>query len=377
MMRDVWFIGCHDLKVYFRNRAVYVWLFVVPLVFVYFMGFANRGPGDPSAPRPVVRVVNLDSGYLGAAFLEELGMQGLDVLPEERASEAKRVLRVPEGFTESIESGRSGTVTWEATGVDDDPMSALVELRVMRAVLALNGRWVELAGKEAELGAGAEGLKALRERPDPVSLDSRYAGRRPIPSGFYLSLPGVMVMYVMMNTLIFGGASLAWARRSGVLRRMRVHPVSRGALLGGKIIGLILLGAVQVAVFLAAGKWWFGVDWGDSGLGVLLVLLVYAWVAAALGVLLGSVVRGEEKVTGLCILLGLVMAALGGCWWPLEVVPQHVRTLAYLFPTGWAMDALHQLITYGNGLAGAREELGVLVLFGLAAQWAAVRWFRD
>lgn len=106
-------------------------------------------------------------------------------------------------------------------------------------------------------------------------------------------------------------------------------------------------------------------------------MLVYAWVAAALGVLLGSVVRGEEKVTGLCILLGLVMAALGGCWWPLEVVPAHARTLAYLFPTGWAMDALHQLITYGNGLAGAREELGVLVLFGLAAQWAAVRWFRD
>lgn len=376
-MRTLGYIGWHDLKVYFRNRSVYVWLFVVPLVFVYFMGFANRGPGDPQAPRPSLRVENLDDGYFGEAFLAELGLQGLDVVPEERASEVKRVLRVPAGFTEAIESGRSGTVTWEATGPDEDPMAALVELRVVRAVLALNGRWVELAGKEGELGEGAEGLARLRAREDPVGLEVRFAGRRPIPSGFYLSLPGVMVMYVMMNLLIFGGASLAWARRSGVLRRMRVHPVSRGSLLGGKIFGLMLLAVVQIAVFLAAGKWWFGVDWGDSWLGVLLVLLVYAWVAAALGVLLGSVVVSEEKVTGLCILLALVMAALGGCWWPLEVVPEQVRTLAYLFPTGWAMDALHQLITYGNGLAGAREELGVLVLFGVAAQWAAVRGFRD
>ena len=55
---------------------------------------------------------------------------------------------------------------------------------------------------------------------------------------------------------------------------------------------------------------------------------------------------------------------------------QLLRFLAYCFPTGWAMDALHQLITFGAGLESAIDEIGVLALFGLAANLAAIRWFR-
>jgi|GEM_PF-2890677 len=40
------------------------------------------------------------------------------------------------------------------------------------------------------------------------------------------------------------------------------------------------------------------------------------------------------------------------------------------------MDALHQLITFGAGLESAIDEIGVLALFGLAANLAAIRWFR-
>ena len=45
-------------------------------------------------------------------------------------------------------------------------------------------------------------------------------------------------------------------------------------------------------------------------------------------------------------------------------------------PSGWAMDALHQLISFGGGFAEAKEEIGVLALFGLGLNLAAVRLFR-
>jgi len=70
------------------------------------------------------------------------------------------------------------------------------------------------------------------------------------------------------------------------------------------------------------------------------------------------------------------MAALGGCWWPLEIVPDFVKRLAHLVPTGWAMDALHQLITFGGGFAKAKGAIGVLFLFGLAANFTAAKCFR-
>ena len=51
------------------------------------------------------------------------------------------------------------------------------------------------------------------------------------------------------------------------------------------------------------------------------------------------------------------MAALDGCWWPLEVASPAVQSAALVVPTGRAMAALHQLITFGTGFAGAREEI--------------------
>jgi ABC-type multidrug transport system permease subunit len=376
--RPALLIGHNDLRLFLRNRASFIWLFVIPLAFVYFMGFANRRPGSPSAPRPTVVMDNRDAGFLGSVFLDALGAQGLNALSPTNADTAKRGVRLATNFTAEVLAGRQARVEFFTVGsADTDPASALVSVRMARALIALNSDLVEYASAHGRQTPTAAALKELQQRPNPVALDATYAGRKPIPSGFNLSLPGVLVMYLMMNLLIFGGASVAWERRSGVLRRMAALPVSRGAVIGGKVYGLMLLALVQIVVLLLAGRFLFHVNLGDALGGILVVLLVYAWVAASLGVLVGSLVRAEDKVVGLCVLASIVMAALGGCWWPLEFVPESVKVLAHCVPTGWAMDALHQLITFGGGLAEAKLPLAVLALFGLAANAAAAKFFRS
>lgn len=370
-------IGHNDLRLFLRNRSSFVWLFVMPVAFVFFMGFANRGPGGPNVPRPSVRVENLDAGWLGAAFLDELGQQGLNVLAPTNTDAARRGLRIPADFSGRILAGQQGKVEFfTVKGVDEDPASAMVALRVACALIAMNSDLIEHAAAQAGAPPSPEALQALRERAPVVALEATFAGRKPMPTGFSFSLPGVLVMYLMMNLLIFGGATLANERRGGVLRRIETFPVTRVALILGKVYGLMLLAAAQVLVLLLAGRFLFQVAFGDSLGGILVVLLVYSWVAASLGILIGSLVRAEDKVVGLCVLASLVMAALGGCWWPLEFVPPALKTVALLLPTGWAMEALHQLITFGSGLAGAKTALLVLFGFGVTANAAAMRFFR-
>lgn len=375
-MKFVWTIGCNDLRIFLRNRASWVWLFVMPLAFVFFMGFANRGPGGPATPRPPVVVENADAGILGAQFLALLGDQGLQVLAPTNAGEARRGIRIPADFTDTVVAGRQGKVTFQTLPGSENAASALVEIRVARALIALNSLLLEHATTHPGLRPTPEALEALRAQPDPVVLRSSHAGRRPIPTGFGFSLPGVLVMYLLMNLLIFGATSLTWERRSGVLRRIVTHPVTRLQLLAGKLFGLLLLAAVQITFLLVCGHFLFGVNLGDHFLGILAALLVYAWVCASFGLLAGSVVRGEDKVVGLCVLASMVMSALGGCWWPLEIVPAWVQRLAHAFPTAWAMDALHQLITFGAGLDAAAPALGILALFGILANTLALRLFR-
>ena len=49
------------------------------------------------------------------------------------------------------------------------------------------------------------------------------AGKRPVPMGFEQSVPGYMVMFIMMNQLMYGGISVAGERRS-VLSQSRLGP---------------------------------------------------------------------------------------------------------------------------------------------------------
>lgn len=248
----------------------------------------------------------------------------------------------------------------------------------MRALIALNGHLLEAATRPGASNTFTEAtLREVMAVPNPVTLNARFAGRKPAPSGFSFSLPGNLVMYLMMNLLIFGGATLAAERRAGVIKRLAVHPVTRGEIVLGKIYGLMLLGAVQIAFFLAVGKFFFGVNLGANLPAVMFTLLVFAWVAGSLGVLAGCLLASEDRVAAVCVLASLLMAALGGCWWPLELAPPTLKMIALCLPTGWAMQALHQLISFGSGLDAVLLPLAVLLGFGAAANWLAARFFRS
>jgi ABC-2 type transport system permease protein len=180
-------------------------------------------------------------------------------------------------------------------------------------------------------------------------------------------------MYLMMNLLVFGGATISAERRNGVIKRLMVFPVTHLEIVTGKIYGLMLLGLVQILFFLAVGKFLFYVNLGANLPAVTLTLL---------GCLRGSLVRwacwwAHDRVNGICVLAALLMPALGGCWLPLEIGPPLLKTIALCTPTGCALQALHQLISFGSDFNAVLVPLAVLVAFGVAANWLAARCFKS
>jgi ABC-type multidrug transport system permease subunit len=350
----------------------------MPLAFIYFTGFANRGQGDPANRHPRLLVTNDDTHFLGRIFSEELGVQGLRLLKPEEAGDASGEIHIPVDFTSRAlrqEQTRLRFLKHEDAGDGD---AAIIELRLVRALVALNGHLLEAAAKTNGTQAlSEERLHELLTATNPVSLEARFAGRKPVPSGFSFSLPATLVMYLAMNLLIFGGATLAAERRNGVIRRLMSCPLTRGELVQGKIYGLMLLGAVQIFFFLAMGRFAFHINLGANLPAVTLTLLVFAWVAGSLGVLVGSLTVAEDRVIGICVLVSLLMSALGGCWWPLEIAPPIQKTIALFLPTGWVLQALHQLISFGSGFEAAVVPLAVLLVFGTGANLLAARFFRS
>jgi ABC-2 type transport system permease protein len=377
-MKRILDIGHTDLRLFLKHKSAYVWLFLVPLAFVYFMGFASRGPGNPYNRTPPVLIENQDANFLGRIFLDEMSAKDMWLLSPTNRETAARVVRIPAGFTDNALQLKQTKLQFLNRNNSGEADAALIEVRLVSALIAMNGHLLEAATQTNESGPFTE--KQLREimaKPNPVSLTAKFAGRKPVPSGFNFSLPGNLVMYLMMNLLIFGGATIAAERRNGVIKRLMVHPVTRLEIVMGKIYGLMLLGVVQILFFLAVGKFLFHVSLGANLPAVALTLLIFAWVAGSLGVLVGSLSAAEDRVTGICVLASLLMAALGGCWWPLEIGPPALKTIALCTPTGWALQALHQLISFGSDFSAVLKPIAVLLGFGAAANLIAARFFRS
>jgi ABC-2 type transport system permease protein len=376
-MKRIMDIGHTDLRLFFKNRSAYVWLFIVPLAFVYFIGSANRGAGDPYNRTPPVLIENTDTNFLGRIFLDELASQKMWLLDPTNRETAARVIRVPADFTSKILRQEQGSVQFLRRDDSGDADAALIEVRLVRALIAMNGHILEAAMATNSNGTLTEKkLRAVMAAPDPVSLNASFAGRKPVPSGFSFSLPGILVMYLMMNLLIFGGATVSSERRNGVIKRLMVYPVTHFEIVTGKIYGLMLLGLMQILFFLTVGKFLFHVNLGANLPAVTLTLILFAWVAGSLGVLAGSLIAAPDRVNGICVLASLLLAALGGCWWPLEIGPPALKVIALCTPTGWALAALHQLISFGGGFGAVLLPLAVLLGFGAVANALAARFFR-
>ncbi len=95
------------------------------------------------------------------------------------------------------------------------------------------------------------------------------------------------------------------------------------------------------------------------------ILLASALAAATLGTMIGAFVRSEGQANGLAWLLGMLMALLGGCWYPAELFPPFIRTASLVLPTTWAMQGMLNLVLRGRGLAGVLVPAAVLL--GMAA----------
>jgi hypothetical protein len=98
----------------------------------------------------------------------------------------------------------------------------------------------------------------------------------------------------------------------------------------------------------------------------LLLVTVFALVGTGVGMLLGAVLGNAEQATSIGPPVGIALGMLGGCMWPLAIVPEPMRVVGHLFPQAWAMDAFIALIAKDAGLAGITRQLAVLAAFAAA-----------
>jgi ABC-2 type transport system permease protein len=378
-------IALNELRRVARDRTALFFAFALPIVIIVIIGstFSNENALD-------VGILDRDGSARSEALFATLDdAEGLSADRYHSIDALRRDIRtgtvaagvvLPPGFGADIDAGENVTVRLIA-----DPTAgsgAAVQATVRAAVAEEAGR-TAAARFASEHGGGsydqasatadrlAADLPGATVRSESIGSER---GRDLGEFGFDYTAPANLVLFVFVNTLVVG-AILASDRQQGITRRLLATPHGTGTILAGIGAAKLLYALAQSAVIVVVGSVVFGVDWGDP-VGATLVVLLFAVVSTAVGLLVGSIVSNVDQAQSVGAPVAIAMGMLGGCMWPLVIVPEAMRVLGHITPHAWAMDAWIKLVFDGDGVDAILPQLAVLAGFGAVLGVAAARRLR-
>ncbi len=391
-MLKVLAIAWNDIRVEFSERVTWIFFLVLPLVFTLIIGQGlqrlNSSPSEGVDNRYTLLVVDADRSSLSNELVTTLAKSPVIrplVKPANEAQalfndqQAAALLTIPTGFERSLLAGRVIDLSLEK--LPDDTRTLAIDQGLAEALSQINSAvqaaqtsvaqagqiapFRDAAQRQSYFNAGVErALQLLQEPPARTELKQSPQANVQIATGFEQSSPGQLVTWTLITLL---GASEVFVneRLGGTLRRLLATPTRKATILLGKIAARLGMGLFQMTVLIGFGALALGVNWGRSWTALALVAAAFALASVALGTLLGALVRSRSQASGLTTMFSMLLAALGGAWWPLEVTPPAYQTVVKVLPTTWAMIGFNDVILRGQGITGILPVVGILIAFAV------------
>ncbi|MEM9825916.1 MAG: ABC transporter permease [Planctomycetota bacterium] len=152
---------------------------------------------------------------------------------------------------------------------------------------------------------------------------------------------GIAVMFLLFGASGGGGALLE-ERENSTLDRLLSTRVTMDHLLLGKWFYQSALGMVQVSVMFIWAQVVFGVDLVGHLDGFIVMTVVTAATAAALGLMLATLCKTRGQLNGLSVVIVLSMSALGGSMVPRYLMSEGLREAGLWTFNAWGVGWIRQ-----------------------------------
>lgn len=167
-------------------------------------------------------------------------------------------------------------------------------------------------------------------------------------------------------------------KSQGTFVRLRTNPVSYATVLGGKTIVYLAVCLLQFIFMLLIGIYLFpklGLPRLDiaNRLPMLLLVTVFSGLAAiGLGLLLGTIAKTQEQSAPFGATFVVILAAMGGVWVPVFVMPKIMQTLSNLSPMNWGLNAYYDVFLRNVAFVEIVPEISLLLLFFICTTLIAI-----
>jgi ABC-type multidrug transport system permease subunit len=193
---------------------------------------------------------------------------------------------------------------------------------------------------------------------------------------FDQNAPGFSVTFMLLGMLFGVSLGMLDERDWGTFDRVRSLPVPAPNIVLGKLAARFFVGVAQMIVLFAVGFALFRISLGPQPWALLLPIVGIVFAGTALGLIVAAIAPSRDAVVPLGSVLIVTMAAVGGCWWPIDIEPRWMRSAAHALPTTWAMEAFNDLMIRGRRADAVYVPTAVLLGFGAAYLAIGLALFR-
>lgn len=352
-----------------RDRITFGMMVGIPIIQLILFGFAiNSDPKNlPTAviladnspySRSILQAVR-NSGYFKLVKKIETEEEGQDSLAR---GEVQFVINIPEDFSRKLLRGERPVILVEADATD--PAATGNALSSLPATLnaALQN---DLSGP----------LTYLAGTPGPVELRV-HAKYNPEAVTQYNIIPGLMGVVLTMTMVMITGLAITRERERGTMENLLSMPALPTEVLTGKLTPYILVGYVQVALILVAGRFLFNVPMEGSIALLLAVSLVFIIANLAMGITFSTIAGNQLQAVQMAFFFFLPSMMLSGFMFPFRGMPEWAQWIGELFPLTHFLRIIRGILIKGNGIAEALGELWQIGLFALVALAIGVKRYQ-
>jgi ABC-2 type transport system permease protein len=377
-----------------RDRAAQLLAFVVPIAFfsIFAIIFGRGGSRVDSTERVSVAVVDEERSEKSRALVEALkadsGLRVVTTLRVRPGEDAPREPLTRETAEQMVKNGNLSVALILPAGVGatiGNVGAAGVKAQLLNDPSdPVAGRLVAGLMQRAALRAAAEsgGFYGMAPRDVEGAMPLRFEQRAVLGEkrdssmvSFYAA--GIAVLFIMFSAAGAGGA-LIEETESGTLERVLTSGLGMTGLLLGKWIYLTTLACVQVTVMFVWGMLVFKLPLLQHLPGFIVMTVCTSAAAAAFGLVLATLSRTRQQLSGLANLIVLSLNALGGSMFPRFLMSETLQKASLVGFNAWALDGYIKVFWREAPLSALAPQvaaiLGFTALFLILARRLARRW---
>jgi ABC-2 type transport system permease protein len=392
-MLRIFDIAFNDLQQMLRDRKTFLFLLIMPILFTLLFGYAfgafNRGINDPRLP---VGFLDQDGTWLSRSLHDQLAASEVIRLQQglwESEADLERLVSggklaaaiiIPAGYSHTVlrdEAARLILIgdmrTTAGRSVESEALTSIIHVQnAVRTALIME----QVAGERTPFDfTFSEALSAWKN--PPIRIAETTSSEIPLQDNGVGSLahtsPGMMLQFAIAS-LLTSAQVIVSERKSGSLRRLLTTSTSCWQILFGHFAAILVLNFDQFLTLILFAQIFLHVNYLNAPGATLLVAFSAALSVAALGLLIGILVKNEEQATLMALVLMFVLSGIGGAWVPLEATSRAFQAFGHLSPIAWAMDGFKNVTLRGLGIASA--WLPALALVSYAVIFFALAAFR-